>query len=155
MNNHWNECGCSRPLTRREMLWRSSAGFAGVALAGLLGSEAKAGPDDNPLAPKTPHFPAKAKRIIFLFMHGGPSQVDTFDPKPLLDRDDGKPLPFAKPRVQFAKTGNLLRSPWKFKKYGQSGIEVSDLFPRVAEHVDDLCIIIRCTAPIPRMAARY
>ena len=141
MNNHWNECGCNPPVSRREMLWRSSAGFAGVALAGLLGVNAKAEGLDNPLAPKAPHFPARAKRVIFLFMHGGPSQVDTFDPKPLLDRDDGKPLPFAKPRVQFAATGNLMRSPWKFKKYGQSGIEVSELFPHVAEHVDDLCVI--------------
>ncbi|MEI6234066.1 MAG: DUF1501 domain-containing protein [Planctomycetota bacterium] len=141
MNNHWNECGCNPPVSRREMLWRSSAGFAGVALAGLLGVNSKAEGSDNPLAPKAPHFPARAKRVIFLFMHGGPSQVDTFDPKPLLDRDDGKPLPFAKPRVQFAATGNLMRSPWKFKKYGQSGIEVSELFPHVAEHVDDLCVI--------------
>jgi hypothetical protein len=141
MNAHWNACGCNKPLSRREMLWQSSVGFAGVALAGLLGSEAKAADDDNPLAPKVPHFPARAKRVIFLFMHGGPSQVDTFDPKPLLDRDDGKPLPFAKPRVQFAQTGNLMRSPWKFKKHGQSGIEVSELFPNVAEMVDDLCII--------------
>ncbi len=74
-------------------------------------------------------------------MHGGPSQVDTFDPKPLLTRDHGKPCPITKPRVQFAETGNLLRSPWEFKKYGQSGIEVSDLFPHVAEMVDDLCVI--------------
>lgn len=86
-------------------------------------------------------FPAKAKRVIFLFMHGGPSQVDTFDPKPLLTRDNGKPLPFAKPRVQFAQTGNLLKSPWEFKKYGQSGIEVSDLFPHVGGCADDLCIL--------------
>jgi len=140
MNAHWNACGFNRPTSRREMLWRTSAGFAGLALAGLLSSEAKAGPD-NSLAPKAGHFPAKAKRIIFLFMHGGPSQVDTFDPKPMLDRDDGKPLPFAKPRVQFAQTGNLMRSPWKFKKHGQSGIEVSELFPHVAESVDDLCVI--------------
>src|SRR5207247_8248053 len=86
-------------------------------------------------------FPAKANRVIFLFMHGGPSQVDTFDPKPLLTRDHGKPCPIAKPRVQFAQTGNLLKSPWEFKKYGQSGIEVSDLFPHVGGCVDDLCVI--------------
>jgi hypothetical protein len=95
----------------------------------------------DPLRPKPPHFPARAKRIVFVFMKGGPSHVDTFDPKPLLDRDHGKPLPFAKPRVQFAGTGNLLKSPWSFKKYGQSGIEVSELFPRVAQHVDDLCVL--------------
>jgi hypothetical protein len=95
----------------------------------------------DPLASKPPHFPPRAKRIVFLFMKGGPSHVDTFDPKPLLQRDDGKDLPFAKPRVQFAATGKLLGSPWTFQKYGQSGIEVSSLFPHVAECVDDLCII--------------
>lgn len=95
----------------------------------------------NPLAAKQPHFPARAKRVIFLFMKGGPSQVDTFDPKPLLDRDHGKPLPFALPRVTFAKTTTLFKSPWKFKRYGQSGLPVSELFPHVARCVDDLCII--------------
>jgi hypothetical protein len=74
-------------------------------------------------------------------MHGGPSQVDTFDPKPLLNRDNGKPYPGPRPRVVFAQTGNLLKSPWEFKKYGQSGIEVSDLFPHVGQCVDDLCMI--------------
>jgi hypothetical protein len=111
-----------------------------LALAALLG-EQEAQASVNPLAPKRPHFPAKAKRVIFLFMHGGPSQVDTFDPKPLLIRDNGKPFPGEKPRIQFAQTGNLLRSPWEFKKYGQSGIEVSDLFPEVAKFVDDMCVI--------------
>jgi hypothetical protein len=132
-----------KPTTRREMLQQCSAGFGMLALAGLLSEEeARAvGVYKNPLAPKTPMFPAKAKRVIYLFMHGGPSQVDTFDPKPLLTRDNGKPLPFAKPRVQFAQTGNLLASPWQFKKYGQSGIEVSDLFPNVATMVDDLCVV--------------
>ena len=81
------------------------------------------------------------KKIIFLFMKGGPSHLDTFDPKPKLQQDDGKPLPFDKPRVQFAQTGNLLGSPWKFRPYGKSGIEVSELFPHVAQHVDDLCVI--------------
>ena len=74
-------------------------------------------------------------------MHGGPSQVDTFDYKPLLDRDHGKPLPFAKPRVVSGKTGNLLRSPFKFQRYGQSGIAVSELFPYVGECADDICWI--------------
>ncbi len=90
---------------------------------------------------QVPHFPARAKRVIFLFMHGGPSHVDTFDYKPQLDRDDGKPLPFAKPRVQFAETGNLLKSPWKFRQYGDSGAWVSDLFPNVAQHVDELTFV--------------
>ena len=87
------------------------------------------------------HFPAKAKRVIFLFMHGGPSHVDTFDYKPMLAKDDGKPLPFDKPRVQFAQTGNLLKSPWGFKQYGRSGAWVSDLFPEVGECVDDISFI--------------
>src|SRR5689334_21711021 len=101
------------------MLRECGVGFGMLALASVLAEAAEAdspkSKTSNPLAPKKPHFPPKAKRIIFLFMHGGPSQVDTFDPKPLLTRDHGKPLPFAKPRVQFAATGNLLKSPWEFK----------------------------------------
>ena len=112
MNSHWNSCDC-RSLTRREMLRTSGAGFGGLALAALLGEEARA---SQPLEVKPPHFAPKAKRVIFLFMHGGPSQVDTFDYKPLLERDHGKPLPFAKPRVFSATTGALLKSPWKFKR---------------------------------------
>src|SRR3954452_22749224 len=113
-------------LSRRVMLQRSAAGFGHLALAALLAgrSEAADAPA-NPLAAKPPHFPAKAKRVLFLFMKGGPSHVDTFDPKPLLTRDDGGDYPFEQPRIQFAKTGKLLKSPWKFKQYGQSGITVS------------------------------
>ena len=87
------------------------------------------------------HFAPRAKRVIFLFMKGGPSHVDTFDPKPLLDRDHGKAPPFDLPRVTFAKQGNLLKSPWRFRRYGESGLPVSDLFPHVARHIDDLCIL--------------
>ncbi len=141
MNSHWNACDCPKPLSRREMLRGSAAGFASLALAGLLADEVAAAAVGNPLAPRLPHFPARAKRIIFLFMHGGPSQVDTFDYKPLLARDHGKPLPFAKPRVVSSETGNLLQSPWKFNQHGQSGAWVSELFPHVAGAVDDLCII--------------
>ena len=102
----------------------------------------------NPLALKAPHFPPRAKRVIFLFMNGGPSQVDTFDHKPLLQRDHGKPLPFAKPRVQSrSETGNLLRSPWKFQQYGQSGMWVSELFPHVAGAWTTSASSTRCTAP--------
>jgi hypothetical protein len=110
-------------------------------MASLWSERAFAAGVENPLAPRPGHFPARAKRVIFLFMHGGPSQVDTFDYKPLLQRDHGKPLPFAKPRVQFAQTGNLMASPWKFKQYGQSGAWVSELFPSVAQHADKLCFI--------------
>ncbi|HLJ54979.1 MAG TPA: DUF1501 domain-containing protein [Chthonomonadaceae bacterium] len=131
-----------QPKTRREALKTMSGGFGMLALAGLLGEEqARAASVANPLAVRSPMFPARAKRIIFLFMHGGPSQVDTFDPKPLLTRDNGKPLPFAKPRVQFAQTGNLLASPWQFKQYGQSGLPVSDLFPHVGGMADELCVL--------------
>jgi Protein of unknown function (DUF1501) len=122
------------------MLARSAAGFAGLALAGLLADEA-AGSATSALAPRASHFPATAKRVIFLFMHGGPSQVDTFDHKPLLTRDHGKPLPFAKPRVVSSQTGNLLQSPWKFTQHGQSGAWVSELFPHVAGVVDHLCLL--------------
>lgn len=128
-------------FSRRAMLRNSCAGFGYLALQGLMGLESAHGAVADPLAAKAPHFPARAKRVIFLLMKGGPSQVDTFDPKPLLDRDHGKPPPFALPRVTFAQTGNLLRSPWKFRQYGRSGLPVSDLFPHVAKHVDDLCVI--------------
>jgi len=133
-------------FSRRRMLKQSAAGFGNLALLSMLADEAAAESKkqpaiQNPLTSREPQFPARAKRVIFLFMKGGPSQVDTFDYKPELQKQDGKPLPFDKPRVQFAPTGNLLGSPWKFKKHGESGIEVSELFPNVAKHVDDLCIL--------------
>lgn len=133
-------------LSRRQLLRTSALGFGSLAFASLMAEDsAQAAVSSNsaldPLAPRAPHFPARAKRIIFLFMKGGPSHLDTFDPKPLLARDHGKPLPFEKPRVQFAPTGTLLKSPWEFRKYGESGIEVSELFPHVAQCVDDLCLI--------------
>ena len=129
------------PITRRTMLQRSASGFGYLALQAMLGREQARAAVDNPLAPRQPPLPARAKRIVFIFMKGGPSHVDTFDPKPLLQRDDGKPYPFKQPRVQFAETGKLLKSPWSFKQYGQSGLPVSELFPNVAQCVDDLCIV--------------
>ncbi|MDA8743168.1 DUF1501 domain-containing protein [Rubripirellula amarantea] len=123
-------------LTRRQLLSQCSAGFGSLALGSLLADEGSAANSSF-----ATHFPARAKRIIFLFMKGGPSQIDTFDYKPQLQKDDQKPLPFDKPRVQFAPTGDLLASPWKFRRYGESGIAVSELFPHVAKCVDDLCII--------------
>ncbi len=135
MNAHWNSF-LNKKLPRREMLKLASAGFGQFALAGLLGAK-----DSNPLSVREPHFTPKAKRVIFLFMHGGPSHMDTFDYKPLLKRDHGKPLPFAKRKVVSAETFNLLQSPWEFKQHGQSGAWVSDLFPNVAKHVDKLCFI--------------
>ena len=134
---------------RRRLLKTAAVGFGHLAFSALLAGDATADEagsatsrqSGGPLAAKHPHLPARAKRIVFLFMKGGPSHVDTFDPKPLLDRDSGKPLPFDLPRVTFAKQGNLLRSPWKFKQHGDSGLPVSALFPNVARHVDDLCVL--------------
>ncbi|MCH2611589.1 MAG: DUF1501 domain-containing protein [Pirellulales bacterium] len=128
-------------FNRRDMLRQSSTGFGMLALASLLQQESVAEVKNNPLSPRQPHFEPKAKRIIFLFMHGGPSQVDTFDYKPLLERDNGKPLPFNKPRVFSAQTGNLLKSPFKFAQHGESGMWMSDLFPHLSECADDLCMI--------------
>ena len=132
-------------VNRRQALKVFANGFGMLGLADLLAREAAASiaaeRESNPLLVRPPMFPAKAKRVIFLFMSGGPSHVDTFDPKPLLDRDSGKPLPFAKPSLERTKTGNLLQSPFKFAKHGQSGIDVSELFPNVAKCVDDLCVI--------------
>lgn len=125
-------CHNVRPaLSRRDLLTQSANGFGLLALSSLLGRPAAA----------APHFAPRAKRVIFVFMHGGPSQVDTFDPKPLLARHDGQPFPGEKPRVQFASTGNLLKSPWQFRPGGTSGIQVSDLFPEVRKHADKLCVI--------------
>jgi hypothetical protein len=135
----------ARALSRRELLRQTACGFGHLALAGLLAGSARGGAGTaasaNPLAPRPPHFMPTARRVIFLFMHGGPSQIDTFDHKPLLARDHGKPLPFPKPRVVSSPTGNLLASPWKFRRHGQSGAWVSELFPEVAGCVDDLCIL--------------
>ena len=124
--------------SRREALKQSAVGFGALALAGLLADESRA---DNPLAPKKPHFEPRAKRVVFLFMKGGPSHMDTFEHKPLLERDNGKPYPYSKPKNQFAPTGNLLMSPWKFHPQGQCGHKVSELFPNVARHVDDICFL--------------
>ena len=140
---------------RRAALKSTAIGFGQLAFASLLQQQGLCnggGASSEPISGSSesndaggialgPHHQARAKRVVFLFMKGGPSHVDTFDPKPMLDRDHGKPLPFPLPRVTFAKQGNLLKSPWKFRKYGQSGLPVSDLFPHVAKHVDDLCIL--------------
>ena len=132
----------ARPAsTRREMLCRCANGFGGLALASMMAQAAEADKNDNPLKPKAPHFPAKAKSVIFLFMDGGPSQMDTFDPKPRLRTDHGKPIPMKTPTTVFNIGNNLLGSPFEFKQHGQSGAWVSDLFPHVATCVDDLTIV--------------
>src|SRR5205809_6009180 len=102
-------------VSRRQMLRQTGAGFGALALAALLADKASA---SNPLAPRKPHFAARAKRVIFLFMPGGPSQVDTFDPKPRLTQDNGKPSP----KLYLGQKRNLLASPWSFSKYGKSGL---------------------------------
>ena len=131
-------------LSRRSLLRRSALGFGSLGLYSLLEeSNSLAGTTPGgPLASKQPHFAPRAKRIIFLFMHGGVSHVDTFDPKPRLDTDNGKPLPIKRSLTFNAKeAGGLMRSPWEFKQRGESGIPVSELFPEVASCADDLCVI--------------
>jgi hypothetical protein len=127
-------------LSRRAMLQRAGAGFGSLALAALLSDETAAAPpaaSGNPLTPRAPHFAARAKRVIFLFMPGGPSQVDTFDPKAQLTRDHGKPSP----KLYLGQKRTLLASPWKFSKRGDSGLEVSELFPHVGGCADHLCVV--------------
>ena len=136
-------------ISRREALLRSGTGFGSLALASLMANESKAEVEKtDPLAPKKSHYPSKAKHVVHLFMNGGPSQVDTFDPKPMLDKYHGKPLPETNLRTE-RKTGAAMRSPFKFKKHGQSGIEVSELFENTAMHVDDMCIIRSMYADVP------
>ncbi|HTI50624.1 MAG TPA: DUF1501 domain-containing protein [Planctomycetaceae bacterium] len=135
----------STEINRRELLRRSGAGFGALALSALLADESRlttageksASESTPPLAPRQPHFAARAKRVIFLFMPGGPSQVDTFDPKPRLAQEDGRPSP----KLYLGQQRTVLASPWKFQKYGRSGIDVSELFPQTARCVDDLCVI--------------
>ena len=125
----------SGPVSRRDLLRRAACGFGYLAFAGLSSLEARAAGapsgDLNPLSPKPTHFRPRAKRVIFLFLHGGVSHIDTFDPKPKLTEMHGKPLPFPKPEITFAETGNLLKSPWEFRQYGECGQPVSELFPHV------------------------
>ncbi|MCC2669470.1 MAG: hypothetical protein K0Q72_1941 [Armatimonadetes bacterium] len=133
--------------SRRELLTRTGTGFGMLALADLLAAEsparAAAAPNRaaRPFAVRPPLAVPKAKRCIFLYMPGGPSHVDLFDPKPRLAQESGKPLPFEKPKLERTKTGNLLPSPWNFTRRGKSGIEVSELLPRVGDCIDDLCVI--------------
>ncbi|MFO0848042.1 MAG: DUF1501 domain-containing protein [Gemmataceae bacterium] len=136
-------------VTRRDLLLRAGGGLGGIALNWLLANQASAEPSraTNPLAPKPPHFAPKAKRCIFLFMVGGPSQMDLFDPKPALSKWHGKPLPEStqRPKSQFTSgQETILASTRKFKKHGQSGQWVSDLMPHLATCVDDICFLKAC-----------
>jgi hypothetical protein len=149
-------------LSRRQLLHRCGMGMGTLGLAsvmsqlGIGGSSAQGAiagrvgtsGSINPLSPRAPHFAPKAKRVIHLFMNGGPSQVDTFDPKPALTKCAGQTLPMDYLPTE-RKTGAAMASPFKFKKHGQSGIEVSELFPHVAESIDDICVIRSMKADVP------
>jgi hypothetical protein len=142
------------PITRRDALCQMGGGFGMLAFAGLVGESlvraagVEALGQDGALDARKLDHPARAKRVIFLFMNGGLSQVDSFDPKPMLDKYHGQPLPGGAVATE-RKTGALMRSPFTFKKYGQSGIEVSELFPHVGECVDDICFIRSMYTDIP------
>ena len=127
--------------SRRRFLQATGMGFGAMAASDLLAADLA----DAPLAVRQPHFPARAKRVIHLFMNGGPSQVDTFDPKPELVRLDGKPLPDSVRNTlqttQKNRVGTIWASPFEFQKHGESGLEISELYPNVARHADDLCVI--------------
>ncbi|MBK9168613.1 MAG: DUF1501 domain-containing protein [Bryobacterales bacterium] len=138
-------------MTRRDLLLKTGRGFGALAMAGMLDAAATRA---NPLAPRNPHQPAKAKSVIYLFMHGGPSQVDTFDPKPELTKRSGQPL-----SLEIAKTiqttfihdptkAKLLGSPWQFRPGGKSGLEISDLFPHLRERADHLAVIRSCRSDV-------
>jgi hypothetical protein len=145
-------------LSRRELLRRCGMGFGTLGLTSLLASEGLLGADGpprstpsigaSPLTPREPHFPARAKRVIHLFMNGGPSHVDTFDPKPSLARYAGRELPMPNLRTE-RRTGAAFPSPFRFQKHGQSGIEVSELFANTARHIDDIAVIRSMHADVP------
>ncbi|MCP4189739.1 MAG: DUF1501 domain-containing protein [Planctomycetaceae bacterium] len=129
-------------ISRRQMLQSVASGFGGLALNALLHESSSARPiASSALQPQAGHHIARAKRIIFLFMHGGPSHIDLFDPKPKLQQDDGKPLPFKGSRVTFADRGNLMKSPWKFRPCGESGLPMSELWQHLPSIADELCMI--------------
>jgi hypothetical protein len=128
-------------LSRREVLFRIGGGFGALGLASLLPNPVSAN-STNPLAPRAPHFTPRARRVIFLFMNGGPSHVDTFDPKPALAKNAGKPLPESMAKATGRKgLGNLMPSPFKFGPCGKSGIEVTEIYPEIGKCVDDICVL--------------
>ena len=136
----------SRPgFARRTALQLATNGFGWLALRGLLGAEARKRDTGAPL----PHFRARAKRVVFLYMDGGVSQVDSFDPKPRLEQENGQPIGMKIPATQFDDVGNVLRSPWKFRQHGESGLWVSDLFPHLARCADELCLVRSMTSEFP------
>lgn len=138
-------------LPRRELLSRAGIGLGMLGLSGLLSDEgllhAAATDSEQPLRPKRPHFPPRATRVVHFFLNGGPSHIDTFDPKPLLQRYAGQPLPQS--FVTERKTGGAMPSPFSFKRYGESGLEVSELFSHTAQHADDIAVIRSMVAQVP------
>jgi hypothetical protein len=145
-------CGrFSKPLTRRDMLHRCANGFGAVALTALLAEEGRSATTAEPSATRGRHHAAKARNVIFLYMDGGPSQVDTFDYKPLLAKYHGKDphTVFKVEPTQFNNVGRVMASPWKFTRHGQSGLWVSELFPHVAGCADDLCVVRSMVSNFP------
>ncbi|MGE3818164.1 MAG: DUF1501 domain-containing protein [Isosphaeraceae bacterium] len=140
-------------MTRRQWLGRMGGGFGTLGLAGVLAEETArrtlAATVTDPLSPKPPHFAPRAKRVIFLFMNGGPSHVDTFDPKPALSQRSGEDPPAASRKNGRRRVGKLMGSPFRFRRHGQSGIEVSELFPEIGSCVDDLCVIRSMHTDVP------
>ncbi len=147
-----HHCNCfrPRPISRREMLRQCATGFGAIAATALMGEKAYGSLvpriGDNPLSPGTPHYTPKAKNVIFLYMDGGVSQVDSFDPKPRLAKENGQPFAMEMEPTQFDNNGNTLGSLWEFNRYGECGLEVSDLFPHVGACADDLCVVRSMTS---------
>ena len=137
-------------FSRREMLRRTSTGFGMLALSALMADPAYAGlapsSPKNPLSPRRGHHQPRVKNVIFCYLSGGLSQIDSFDPKPRLDKEAGEPMPFKTERTMFNLDGNIFPSPWKFNHYGSSGIPVSDLFPHIGSVADELTVIRSMTA---------
>jgi hypothetical protein len=133
-------------LDRRTFLRQAACGFGAVAATALLAEEHAEGAKEAPFAPRQPHHDPRCRNVIFLYMDGGPSQVDTWDPKPRLDQDNGKPFADEIEPTQFNNIGNTLASPWKFRQHGECGTPVSELFPHLARHVDDMAVIRSMTS---------
>ncbi|MFN0125212.1 MAG: DUF1501 domain-containing protein [Verrucomicrobiales bacterium] len=139
-------------LSRRALLQRAGSGFGAMAFSALFGKAGNAGAAANPSLAKAPHYPAKARSVIFLFMEGGLSQVDSFDYKPMLEKHHGEDPRKAigkLEKTQFADVGQVMKSPWEFKQRGQSGLWVSELFPHIATRADDLCVLKSLTSQFP------
>ena len=146
--------GLDRFFTRRDLLCRGGMGIGGLALSGVMedafGNDSQPAVNtDSPLAARQPHFAARAKRVVHLFLSGGPSHVDTFDPKPALDKCHGQQLPESMRLVTERRTGTVMRSPYKFQRCGESGIEVSEIFPHIGECIDDIAVIRSMQADVP------